>query len=94
MEEMNEGQVIGALSGGKEFEDAFKPDASLASVERIVLKAEDKSIGLTNDDRQKLSTMSDEQRRQALGLLWAYIGRADLGDEALNERTWSTSTRD
>lgn len=85
-EEMNEGQVIAVLSGGKEFEEIFKPDASLASVERMILKADDKSLGLTRDDRQKLSTMSDEQRRQALGLLWAYIGRADLADPVLNER--------
>lgn len=85
-EEMNEGQVVTALSVGDEFKDVVKPDASLASIERMILKAEDKSLGLTKEDREKLSKMSDEQRRQALALLWAYLGRADLNDAGLNER--------
>lgn len=85
-EEMSEGAILGAVSCGGEFEEIVKADDNLASVDRMILKAEDNSMGLTNADRQKLSTMNDEQRKSALALIWAYVGRVDLGDATLNER--------
>ncbi len=90
-EDMSEGGVVGALSNGEEFQEKFrgsKGEEGLRKVENKLLAGEEQAyVQLTGQDRDKLSKMEDERRRKALGLLWAYLGRVDLEDALLNERT-------
>lgn len=90
-EDMGDGAVIGALSNGEEFQEKFrgsKGEEGLSKVENKILGgAEHSYVNLTGQDRDKLSKVDDERRRKALGLLWAYLGRVDLEEASLNERT-------
>jgi translocation protein SEC63 len=86
-----ETSVVGALSTGEEFEDVLKghkADQGLSKLEQKVLsdKAQTPITDLlTKKDRQKLEDMDDSRRRKVLTLLWAYLGRIELDDEALND---------
>lgn len=84
-EDLTEGGVIAALSSGEEFEESVKTVNSLDVVLQKVL-AENISFKLTSADRQNMEGKANEPRGQALALLWAYLGRLDLGDATLNER--------
>lgn len=95
-DDMDEGAVIGALSAGDEYIEAVKAekdDETLTLVERKVLPEGTPQSGMSSEDREKLTRLDDEQRRKVLGLLWAYLGRNDLGDAKLNERQWSRGAR-
>ncbi|KAJ2897979.1 hypothetical protein MKZ38_004247 [Zalerion maritima] len=88
-EDTDEGGVITALSVGKEFEEhASKIDEShLTKLEsRILAEGELGPFagGLTVKDKTKLEDLDDADRRKVLALLWAYLGRIDLDDPALN----------
>ena len=79
--------VIEALSTGQEFEEAFgrdgnvKTDKDIGEIESHLL-----SKGSPFADYQELAKsrekLSDTKgaRRKALGLIWAYLGRVELGD--------------
>ena len=57
-------------------------EAGLAKLEKRVL-ADDNSF-LTAKDREALKQLDSSSRRKALALLWAYLGRIDLGDASLD----------
>jgi len=88
---IDEGGVVAALSTGKEYENLLKgdkADAGLAKVESRILAEGDLSPlagGLSLKDRERLEDLESGPRRKALALLWAYLGRVELDDPALNK---------
>ena len=89
--DQGESGAVGALSTGEEFNEVLKghkADQGLAKLEQRVLSdAAPTPVldALTKKDRQKLEDMDDSRRRKVLTLLWAYLGRIELDDEALND---------
>lgn len=91
-ESINEGGIISAVSTGLEFQKSKslkgdKADSGLSKLEsRILAEGESTPLagGLTLKDRTNLEDLEGGVRRKALGLLWAYLGRVELNDEALN----------
>lgn len=84
-DDITEGGIISALSSGEEFNDMLKgarAESGLAKLEKRVL-ADDNSF-LTAKDREALKQLDSSSRRKALALLWAYLGRIDLGDASLD----------
>ncbi|CAG7941139.1 unnamed protein product [Penicillium nalgiovense] len=84
-DDITEGGIISALSSGEEFNDMLKgarAESGLAKLEKRVL-ADDNSF-LTAKDREALKQLDSSSRRKALALLWAYLGRIDLGDACLD----------
>ncbi|RMJ26403.1 Protein translocation complex [Aspergillus sp. HF37] len=84
-DDMKDPGVIGALSSGAEFQEMLqghRAQVGLAKLEKKVL-SEDVSF-LPPQARDTLKQMDDFSRRKALALLWAYLGRIDLEDAALN----------
>lgn len=90
-ENLDEGDVISALSSGKEFEEALKgdkADSGLSKVESRILATGETSpfaAGLSLKDKGKLEDLDSGSRRKALALLWAYLGRVELDDDVLNK---------
>ncbi|PMD20256.1 hypothetical protein NA56DRAFT_671394 [Hyaloscypha hepaticicola] len=90
-EDITEGGIISALSTGVEFQKTLKGDKAESGLERLesrVLAQGDMTAlagGLTAKDRTKLEDLEGGVRRKALGLLWAYLGRVELDDSALNQ---------
>lgn len=86
---IDEGGVITALSSGKEYEGVFKgdrADSGLSKVEsRILAEGETSPFvgGLSVKEKEKLEDLENGPRRKALALLWAYLGRVELDDDAL-----------
>lgn len=89
--DQSESGVVGALSSGEEFNEILKgnkAEEGLSKLEQKVLadgSATSVSSTLTKKDRQKLDELEDSRRRKVLTLLWAYLGRIELDDEALND---------
>lgn len=84
-DDMKDPGVIGALSSGAEFQEMLqgqRAQVGLAKLEKKVL-SEDVSF-LPPQARDTLKQMDDFSRRKALALLWAYLGRIDLENAALN----------
>ena len=84
-EDITDNGIIGVLSAGEEFKEIFKgaqAESGLAKLEKKVLSEE--TSFLTAKDRETLKNLDSVTRRKTLALLWAYIGRVDLGDSALN----------
>lgn len=90
-EGITEGGIIGALSTGLEFEQVLKgekADSGLGKLESRILAegaATTHAGGLAEKDVQKLEDLEGGVQRKALGLLWAYLGRVDLDDPALDQ---------
>jgi translocation protein SEC63 len=81
-----DGGIIRALSTGEEYKDLLKGtqrDVGLAKTERKILAAREPVMSVI--DRESLKQIEDSTKRKALALLWAYLGRIDLEDAALNE---------
>ncbi|KAH9898927.1 protein translocation complex component [Xylariomycetidae sp. FL2044] len=89
-ESTDEGDLLTALSSGKEFEEALKGDkaeSGLSKIEsRILGQGESAPFagGLSVKDKEKLEDLDSGVRRKVLALLWAYLGRVELDDPALN----------
>jgi translocation protein SEC63 len=87
---IDEGGVVTALSTGKEYEETLKGDnaeSGLAKLESRILaegKASVYASGLSVKDKEKLEDLENGVQRKALALLWAYLGRIELDDQALN----------
>lgn len=83
------GGVVNALSTGEEFNELLKngrEHAGLATIENKLLTENGKPL-LSAKNRQILESLDDERRRKVLALLWAYLGRVELGNSALeNEK--------
>lgn len=87
---MDEGDLVTALSAGKEFEEVLRGDkaeSGLSKIESRIL-AEGKITpfagGLSVKDKEKLEDIEGGVRRKVLSLLWAYLGRVELDDQALD----------
>jgi len=86
-EEMSSSSIVSVLSAGDEYAEVrngSRASSGLSTVEKNVL-ATHTSLKLTQEDRSQLESLDDETRRKTLSLLWAYLGRIDLGDASLNE---------
>jgi translocation protein SEC63 len=96
-EDMTEGDVITAVSAGDEYQIVFdETDAhtSSAGIESKILAKGALSQyagGLTASDKTKLLDMQDEHRRKVLALLWAYLGRVEIADEAMNKKKFAVA---
>jgi translocation protein SEC63 len=94
---MIEGNILTSLSGGEEYETVLGKDrleSEQSKVERAVLAKGTLSKyagGLTDDDKERLDDLSDPARRKVLSLLWAYLGRVDLGNELLNQEKFGVA---
>ncbi|KAJ5676743.1 uncharacterized protein N7477_002376 [Penicillium maclennaniae] len=91
-EDITDGGIINALSSGEEFKDMLKgaqAEAGLAKLERNVLS--DKWAFLSPKDREAIKQMDNTTRRKALALLWAYLGRIDLGDATLDAEKYEAA---
>jgi translocation protein SEC63 len=90
-EDIPEGGIVGALSVGEEYMEVLsgeKADKGSGKVEKKILEETEyapKAGGLVLKDQEKLKAVDDAQRRKALALLWAYLGRVELDDPALND---------
>ncbi|CAI4217953.1 unnamed protein product [Parascedosporium putredinis] len=79
-EDLDDSGIVTALSTAKEYKKLLgtdKTDKDLASIES-------KIADLIPQEKAKLEELDDSVRRKALALLWAYLGRVDLGSSALN----------
>lgn len=89
-DDITEGGVVAALTSGEEYKEFLKGnkvDAGLSRVEQAILEEVEETTtaaGLTLKDRKKLDGL-DGVRRKTLALLWAYLGRIELGDLTLND---------
>ena len=89
-DDISDGGVLGALTSGEEFKDVLngsKADAGLGKVEKAITedgKVTVTAAGMSAKDREQLEEL-EGTRRKTLALLWAYLGRVDLGDPALND---------
>jgi translocation protein SEC63 len=93
-------RVIEALTVGQEFEhllekDSRHVDEHLNKIEARLL-ADGSSpfadpAGAFTRARERLSDLSSGVRRKALGLVWAYLGRVELGDQALDRAKYEVA---
>lgn len=96
-ETINEGELVTALSSGKEFQESLKGDkaeSGLSKLESRIL--EEGQIapfagGLSVKDKEKLEDLDSGVRRKVLALLWAYLGRVELDDQALDSAKYSVA---
>lgn len=81
-EDLDENGIITALSTAKEYKNLLKGDKTDSGLSKI----ESKIGGIVPaEEKAKLEELDDSTRRKALALLWAYLGRVDLDDAALNK---------
>lgn len=85
-DEIDEAGIVAALSAGKEFETLLKGDKAESGLSKIESKVASEGIagGLGAKEAEKLHDLENGRRRKVLGLLWAYLGRVELDDPALN----------
>ncbi|KAF9872674.1 protein translocation complex component [Colletotrichum karsti] len=90
---VDEGGVITALSSGKEFEAVLKGDKAESGLSKLESKllANAEKAGLSQKDKQALEDLDSGVRRKALALLWSYIGRIELEDDALNSAKYEVA---
>jgi translocation protein SEC63 len=94
---LNESGIIAALSSGKEFDEILKSDkieSGLSKVEsRISAEGTDSpfAAGFSAKDKETLEELDNGVRRQALALLWAYLGRTELDDAALTKAKYEVA---
>jgi translocation protein SEC63 len=88
---ITEGEIISAVSTGVEFQKVLKgekAESGLGKLESRILAegvATPLAGGLSVKDRTKLEDLDEGVRRKALALIWAYLGRVELDDAALNQ---------
>lgn len=86
-EGITEGGIISAVSTGLEFQQTLKgekAESGLGKLESRIFAEKEGGPLLSAKDRTKLEDLDGGSRRKALALLWAYLGRVELHDEALN----------
>ncbi|TVY42135.1 Translocation protein [Lachnellula subtilissima] len=90
-EGLEEGGIVSALSTGLEFQNALKGDKAESGLGKLETRILAEGIatplagGLSTKDRTVLEDLDGGARRKALALLWAYLGRVELDDPALNQ---------
>ncbi|KAF2461888.1 Sec63 Brl domain-containing protein [Lineolata rhizophorae] len=89
--------LIGMFSSGEEYKLLLKGSKGTAGVDKLEQRILEEP-GLSNvgaslsaKDRQKFQEMDDLVRKKALGLLWAYLGRVELDDAALNDEKFEVA---
>lgn len=90
-EEITMGGVVTATSAGEEFHQLLKgskAEAGLSKVEKSITTADDRP---SERDLLRLKEIEDPVRRKALALLWAYLGRVDLGDATLESEKYAVA---
>lgn len=96
-QDIDVGGVITALSSGKEFSEVLKgdkADAGLSKIESRILAPGDAQAfagGLSVKDKEKLEDLDNGVRRKTLALLWAYLGRVELDDAALERQKFEVA---
>ncbi|KAI9166596.1 translocation complex component [Paramyrothecium foliicola] len=96
-ETMDEGAIIAALSSGKEYDDVLRGDqaeAGLSKIESRIAAETDESqfaSGFTLKDKNALEDLDSGVRRKTLALLWAYLGRVELDDQALTKAKYEVA---
>ena len=96
-EDIDAAGIVGALSAGDEYQDVFKgnkAEAGLNTVEKKIMSEGQLSpmaSGMSENDRQKLQDMDGGSRRKVLALLWAYLGRVELGDRTLDDEKFEVA---
>lgn len=91
-EDMNEASLVGAVSDGDEHKAVLKDsngEDGLGKVEKAVLSSE--NLHLSPEARSVLKSIEDPVRRKALALLWAYLGRIELGDAVLDSEKYEVA---
>lgn len=89
-EDMEEGDMITALSSGAEYRSHLKGDKAESGLSKIESKITQPGQlttyagGLAEKDKAALENIDSAPRRKVLGLLWAYLGRVELDDQALD----------
>lgn len=87
-DDMEEGQVVNVVSGGREFEDvlAATADSGLAKIEQSIVRNESSALdeGPTQKDQDKWQSF-DGVRRKTAALLWSYLARKELDGGILDE---------
>lgn len=81
-EDLDENGIVTALSTAKEYKDLLKGDKADRGLSKVESKIGDV---IPAEEKAKLEELDDSVRRKALALLWAYLGRVDLDDAALNK---------
>lgn len=92
-EDMSDARVVHALSTGDEFHTIIKDAEAhdgLGKVERAILEVSAKMPLLSDDDQTLLRQIEDPVKRKTLALLWAYLGRITLRNDALDQG-WQVS---
>lgn len=87
-DDVDTGRVIGILSGGDEYKEILSGAKATSGIDTIEKKI---AHGLSQGSLEKLQGMDDKVRRKALGLLWAYLGRAELNDAALDDEKYEVA---
>lgn len=96
-QDIDVGGVIAALSTGKEFSEvvkADKADSGLSKMESRILAPGDVqpfAAGISAKDKENLEDLESGVRREALALLWAYLGRVDLEDTTLEKQKFQVA---
>lgn len=94
---MDEGGIIAALSTGKEFEEALKDDKLESGLSKVESRISAQGVaspfasGYSIKDKEKLEDLDNGVRRQALALLWAYLGRVELDDPVLTKAKYAVA---
>ncbi|KAI9883275.1 MAG: nucleolar DEAD-box protein required for synthesis of 60S ribosomal subunit [Watsoniomyces obsoletus] len=93
---ITEGGVVSALSVGDEFKEVLTGDRAeegISSIESRILVPNPNGLRqlLSEKDCEKLKRMESGVRRKVTGLLWAYLGRIDLGDATLNDEKYEAA---
>ena len=83
-EDVEEVDILGAVSVGEEYNEIVKSDAGAAKVEKLVLLSD-----IPEEAKRKIKSADDPIKRKSLCLLWAYLARIDLGDAKLEEEKYS-----
>jgi translocation protein SEC63 len=88
---MEGGDVLGAVATASEFKEILsgsKADSGLGGLEKKLLASEEGRMAMRPMDKKRLQELEDPVRRKTLALLWAYLTRLDLGDEALESEKY------
>jgi translocation protein SEC63 len=96
-ETMDQGHIIKTLSGGEEYETIIAAERSETGLSRVETSILAQGVlsklagGLGDEDKRRLQELDNEGRRKILALLWAYLGRVELGDDSLNKEKFGVA---
>ena len=92
-DDLTAGGVLSALSTGVEYESVLngnKADYGLGRIEKSIMIEENNTSGPTKRDLDKFNTLEGVQRKTN-ALLWAYLTRTKLADQALDEEKYEVA---